>query len=121
MEPVDVVVVERDRMNLLGLLLSSVLERALATPAAARHARALRGDVAIEASGMAVTMRFEAGRVEVRRGLSPRPRATIRGTLTALLGAALGRGRAWSLLTGRLRPRGNLFALWRAFVLLRAR
>jgi hypothetical protein len=115
-----IVVVDSARMNLLGLLLSSLLSRRLADPKAARHARALRGDVQIEASGMQVTLRFEPSRIEISRTPSPRPRVRVAGTLTALLGAALGRERVKSVLRAELRVWGPPVALWRLLSLIRA-
>jgi ubiquinone biosynthesis protein UbiJ len=108
-----------ETMNLLGLMLKGVLERRLA--AASPGVRRLRGDVRVVASGMAVTLRFADGGVEVTRAApAGRPLATLEGTLTALCDAALGRRlvRAW--LSGALRVRGRILALLRLLSLLRA-
>lgn len=113
-------VVEAERMNLLGLMLSNLLIRKLEDPVAARHARALSGDVVLEASGMQITLRFEPDRIEVTRGGTDHPRAHIHGTLTALLGAALGRDRVRSVLRRELVVRGNPVALWHLLALVRA-
>ena len=119
-EGLSVVVIEPDRMNLLGLMLSSLLDRRAADPTVIRHARAVRGDVLLEASGMQATLHFEPGRIEIRRRSPERPRAEIRGTLTALLGAALGRGRLRSIVTGQLRVRGRPLTLWHVLAMVRA-
>lgn len=115
-----IAIVDPERMNLLGLLLSSLLARRLADPKAARHARALRGDVHIEASGMQVTLRFEPSRIEITRTPSTEPRVRVAGTLTALLGAALGRDRVKSVLRGELRVWGSPLGLWHILSLVRA-
>jgi len=121
-EPADpaVVVAEPERMNLLGLMVAGMLRRRLVDPAARRHARALRGDVVLEASGMHVTLHFQPSRIEVTRRAPARPRAAVRGTLTALLGAALGRDRMRSFLSGQLRASGSPIALWHVLTLVRA-
>jgi hypothetical protein len=116
----SVVVVEPERMSVLGLILASLLRRRLAEPSARRHAHAMRGDVLVEASGMHVTLSFEPGRIWISRGAAAHPRARIRGTLAALLGAALGHDRLRNVLTGQLRVRGSALALWRLLALMRA-
>jgi len=117
----DVVIVQPERMNLLGLMLSGLLQRRLLDAKTARLARRLSGDVSIDASGMRVTLRFEPNRIEITRAPSSRPRARISGTLTALLGAALAENRVRSVLGGRLRAGGDPLFLWRMFSLMRAR
>ncbi|MFC1642417.1 hypothetical protein ACFL5O_06985 [Myxococcota bacterium] len=112
--------VEPERMNLLGLMLASLISRRLADPVARRHANQLRGHVAIAAGGMQVAIYFEPGRVEVSRGpASKRPVARIRGTLMALLDAALGRRRVLHFLCGRIRVWGGPLALWHMLRLMR--
>lgn len=112
-------VIEPERMNLLGLMLASVIERRLTDSAARRHLHSMRGDVLVEASAMRVVLRFGGERVEVRRELDGRAVARVRGTLTALLDAAFGRRRLWSVLTGRLWAWGGPFTLWHVLSLLR--
>lgn len=101
-------------MNLLGLLLRGIIERRLEG-----HAPRLRGDVAIDASGMRVTLRFAPDAVAITRAAAVKPVARVRGTLTALADAALGRGRLRAFLDGRLRVRGRPLALLRLLSLLR--
>jgi hypothetical protein len=103
-------------MSLLGLLLAGLLERRFA--AGARTA--LRGDVGIDAGGMLVTLSFSADEVRVARGRPARARARIRGTLVALLDAALGRNEVRAFLRGDLRPAGSPLALLRLLRLLKA-
>lgn len=108
------VVVERpEEMPLVGLFLHAALEarRDALTRAAPR------GDLAITAGGMSVTLACSAERVVVRPGLSPRPRAHLNGSLEALI--AIARGRlAEPLLRRQVRVSGNpvaLLALARVF------
>lgn len=107
-------------MNLLGLMISHLLERRLSNGSSRAHALALKGDVALEASGMQVTLRFGGDRIEVTREPALEPAACVSGTLPALLGAALGRHRVQNVLRGRLRATGNAKTLWHALCLLRA-
>jgi hypothetical protein len=117
----DIVLIEPERMNLLGLLLASLLERRLVDPGARRHFRALHGQVQIEAGAMKVMLGFGAGKLEIRRGSAPElPVASVRGTLIALLDAALGRRRIEHVLRGELSAWGRPVALWRLFSLMRA-
>lgn len=116
---IEVKMFEPERMNLLGLMLSALLARRLDDPAGVRHARALRGDVLLQASGMQVTLRFRSGLIEVDRRVSDKSRARVQGTLTALLGAALGRDRVRNFLAGRLRIRGGPLTLWHVLGLIK--
>ena len=106
-------------MNLLGLMLASVLRRRLEDPSGERHARALRGEVVIEASGMQITLGFDSGQIRISRGAADKPCARLEGALDALLAASLGRGRVRSVLTGRLRVRGGPLTLWHLLNLVR--
>jgi hypothetical protein len=120
-EPNPVVVVEPDRMNVAGLMLSSVLERRLSSARGARALHRLCGTVVIDASGMRVAVVFDRRRVAIQRAApAGRVAARIQGTLTALLDAALGRRVLHHLLTGQLRARGGPLVLWRVLQLLGA-
>ena len=113
--PVEIV--EPETMSLLGLMLASVLSRR----AAEIRGTGLRGDIRIDAGGMQVTLRFTDGKVAIsRRPPAGAPIASIRGTLSALLDAALGRGRVRAWLAGQLRVRGSPLALLRLLALLKA-
>jgi hypothetical protein len=110
---------EPERMNLLGLLLGSLLERRLAVPAAARHASKLRGDVAIDASGMRITVRFADGAIRITRGAATHAIARLGGSLTALLDATLGRRVVAHFTHGELRAGGSPIALYRLLSIVR--
>jgi hypothetical protein len=116
----EVVLVEPERMNLLGLLLGSVITRRLDEAGARWHARCLRGQVLVEAGEMRVSLGFTQAKIQIRRGRSPGPRAAfIRGTLTALLDAAQGRRRVLHVLRGELVAWGWPTTLWHMLSLLR--
>jgi hypothetical protein len=115
----DVVTVGEARMGLLALVLARLLRHRLEDPRARRHARRVSGDVAVIASGMRVTLRFEDGHIVVHSGApTGRPRASLRGKLHALVAAANGRGLLRSLLCGDLRFWGGLTTLWHLFAVL---
>ena len=116
----EVMLVEPERMNLLGLMLASVIRRRLDDARARRHARRLRGQVLVEAGQMRVSLAFTETQIEIRRGKPPGPRAAwIRGTLTALLDAAQGRRRVLHLLRGELVAWGWPTTLWHMLSLMR--
>jgi hypothetical protein len=87
-------------------------ERQLAEPSAARHARAIPGDVSVAADDMRATLRFDRGHVTVLRGAAQSPLATVRSDLAGLLDVARGHRIVASLLRGRLRAGGSPLALW---------
>ncbi|MCC6994664.1 MAG: hypothetical protein IT370_08655 [Deltaproteobacteria bacterium] len=111
---VKVRVLEPERMSLPGLMLQGILERARAAPSSR-----LRGEVLVDADGAQVTLRFSDQLVEITRAPAVRPVAVVRGTLRALLDAALGRGRVRAWLAGRLRVRGGPLTLLRLLGALR--
>ncbi|MBN1608602.1 MAG: hypothetical protein JW940_18375 [Polyangiaceae bacterium] len=119
-EHATITVIELERMNLLGLMLRSLLGRRLGDRSARRHFEALSGPVEVEAGAMQITLGFERSRLEIRRGkASARPLARIRGTLIAVLDAALGRGLLRHVLRGELSARGGPLVLWHLLALMR--
>jgi hypothetical protein len=115
-----ITVVELESMNLLGLMLGSLLGRRLGDRVARRHFEALSGVVEIEAGRMHIALTFQRGGLEIRRGRAAgRPVARIRGTLIAVLDAALGRRRLRHVLRGELSARGRPLVLWHLLTLMR--
>ena len=109
----DVVLERADEMPLVGLFMHAALEAR--RDALARAAP--RGDLAITAGGMSVTLACTPDRVAVRPGVSGSPRAHLRGSLEALIEIARGR-LAGPVLRRRVRISGNpvaLLALARVF------
>jgi hypothetical protein len=109
-----------ESMNLLGLLMRGLLEENLRVPANARAAARMRGEVAVEAGGMEVTLRFADGGITVLPGASGRPRARVRGGMQDLLSMVTGGGLVGPVLAGRVRIGGNPFVLLRMLPLIRA-
>jgi ubiquinone biosynthesis protein UbiJ len=116
----QVFVADLERANLLELMLGSVLRRTLASESGRAHARALAGPVAIEAGGMQATLTFRAGDVSIARNGGGRAEARVRGSLAAVLDAALGRRRLAHVLNGDLRVTGSIRVLWHVLALFRA-
>lgn len=109
---VELVIEDRERMSLLGLMLGDVIARNLGRPEGAALARRLRGTVGVVAGRMAITLGFDGERVVLRRGLEANQRARVAGTLDGLLQVSLGRGAIRSFLAGEVSIKGNpLFAL----------
>jgi len=116
-----VTVEDSGRANLLELMLASLLQRRLADPHAREHARALDGPVVVEAGAMRATLTFRAGQVAISRGGGGGARGAtkVRGSLAAIVDAALGRRRFAHVLRGELRASGRPRALWHLLALLR--
>ncbi len=114
-----------ERMNLLGHILRSLLERALSEPRLARRMRKVERPIEIRASAMRLLLHVsgeevilrvpEAGQPEAR------PVARVWGDLEALLALTLGRGLVRNFLRGRLRVGGRVWRLLPLLSLLRAR
>jgi ABC-2 type transport system ATP-binding protein len=102
----------------LNIASMEILEPNLEKPEVGRRAARLAAEVAVQAGEMKVTLAFQAGAVQVRRGRSARPRASVQGSLAALTDLALGGGLVGPVLSGRLRPRGSLLLLLRLRKLL---
>jgi hypothetical protein len=102
----EVVLERADEMPLVGLFLHAAL--VARSDAVARAAP--RGDLAVTAGGMSVTLACSPERVVVRPGADGNPRAHLHGSLEALIEIARGR-LAGPLLRRRVRVSGNPVAL----------
>jgi hypothetical protein len=102
---VEVVLDKAGEMNLLGLFMKAALESRIDGIERARPS----GDIALSAGEMSVTLSFSPDRVLVRKGVSDKPRAHLKGSLEALVQVARGRP-AGQLLTRRARVSGNPLA-----------
>jgi hypothetical protein len=120
-----VVFVPPERMNLLGYILRSLLERALTIPRQARRVRKLKGPIEIRASSMRIVLAATGEEVVLRvpdtGEPGPRSVARVQGDLDALLSLALGRRFARNMIRGRLRVGGRVWRLLPLLFLLRAR
>lgn len=111
---------DRDRMNLLGLMLGGVVESNLASPRGAALASRLSGALGITAGKMSITLRFKSGEVTVSRGLESSLTSQVRGSLNSLLEISLGRSPISAFLAGDVSFKGNPFFLFKLVPLLRS-
>ena len=109
-------IVDRDRMNLLGLILASLLERNLVSPQRRKLLDKTTGIVVVRAGEMQVTATFAEGRVSLTRGYHENANATLTGPLDALTHLALGQGLVKQFF--RLDLGGNLFLLLKVWRLM---
>lgn len=111
---------EPERMSLLGLLMAGLLRRSMADEAARARVRSLRGDIAVRAGQMEVTLRFTEAGLRIVRGRTERPRARVEGSLGALVDVVTGEGFIGPVLRGSLKIGGNPLVLLRMLPLIRA-
>ena len=102
---------DRDRMNLLGLVLAGVLERNASSPEGRRTLVRAPAAVVVRAGRMAVTLWVGGGRVRVVRGEEKTPRAQVSGSMSSLAQLALGGSILGLVLSRKIRVRGNLLLL----------
>lgn len=119
--PFSVALEQAEQANLLGLLIQGLLGDNLARAGCRRRVRSLQGrTVFVGAGQMGVTLRFDEGGVTIATGSSGRPEASVRGSMTALLGMVTGQsGLVWPVLSGKVKIRGNPFLLLRMLPLIR--
>jgi len=106
-----------EQMNLLGLLIQGFLQQRLQSPKLARKARRLRGAFGLQAGSMAITITFAPDGVVISKGIAPRTRARIAGSMGEMVAMVSGGGglvaSVIAVLEGRVSIRGNPFALLR--------
>lgn len=115
-----VTIVDPPRMNLLGLLLGNIIQRNLDDQAKLARFNKLAGAVEVHAGEMCVTLSFGEGQLRVSRDPVERPRATVSGSMNALMGMALGGGMVGPWLMGHIKTRGSLWLLLQLKPLLAA-
>jgi ubiquinone biosynthesis protein UbiJ len=114
-----VVIADPERMNLLGLILRSILERNLESAACQRMAARLEGRIGVKAGEMAVTLECHAGSFRIVRGWEGSAQARVRGELGSFVRIATGGGLARPVLTRKIGFSGNPLLLLRLTALLR--
>jgi len=114
-----VIVEDSERANILELMLASLLRRKLASRGARAHARAIAGPVEIRAGEMQATLTFSADDVSISRHHGEYAEARVRGSLAAIVDAALGWRSLSHVLHGRLHVEGSPRVLWHLLALLR--
>lgn len=115
-----VVIENPETMNLLGLLMKGMLEINLSDERLYKRACGLQGDIRVQAGEMAVTLRFDGQGLRILREADQRPRASVSGSMSALLGVVVRERLVRSVLTGAVRIWGNPFMLLKVLPLIRA-
>ena len=104
----------KEELNILGATLKAVIDANLKDAKVCRSAETLRGSLVIKESdaGVAVTLHFRDGEIEIRNGAINSPTGYMEGrfeTLAAISSGNLNPIRA--LLTRNIKVRGNLLKL----------
>jgi len=108
-----------ESMNLLGLILKSILEGNLADEKKAGKAAKIRGDIAVQAGDMKITLKCDGGTFAITRGHADKTNAKVRGGLKPFLNIALGGGLIQPVIDGDVKIGGNPFLLLKLIPLLR--
>jgi hypothetical protein len=115
-----VTVNEPETMNILGLLMRGLLSDNLSKPRNLKRGQRMKGDIAVKAGKMTVTLRFVEGHLTIIRGETEKPRARVGGDMSTLLGVVTGKGMVWPFLTGKLKIGGNPFVLLKMLPFIKA-
>ncbi|MFQ5675981.1 MAG: SCP2 sterol-binding domain-containing protein [bacterium] len=111
--------IDEDKTNLIGFFLRDLLHGNLQQVAHEKAARKLDGRFIFNASGMAVTVIFGEGCVQIEPGAAKKSTAQIIGEMSDLLDVALGANYVPYLLKGKVSIRGNIFKLLKLMKILR--
>ncbi|MDJ0766192.1 MAG: SCP2 sterol-binding domain-containing protein [Myxococcota bacterium] len=106
------VVMDRDKMNLAGLMLGRILTENLTARRGTNRLSRLKGRLGVVAGRMPVTLDFDGHQVAITHGLTPPLRATVKGSLNGLLGVGMGKSATRAFVSGKVSVGGNpIFAL----------
>ena len=106
-------------LNVLGLMLMQILDKAGNDPDKAQIVRSLRHSLLVKVSGMAVTVNFENGKVFIQNGIRKQCDSEISGDMQAILKVGVGGNPAIPFLKRKIRVKGNLLDLFKIMNLLR--
>ena len=110
----EVKVKEGEELNGLGFVLKDLMDRNLANPKKYKAVKNMKGRVVIKESGtgVAITLSFREGEIEIQNGAVDKPSAYMEASFDNLAGISSGQiGPPRALLTGKAKVRGNLFKL----------
>ena len=113
-----VIIEEPERMNLLGLLMGSLLSDNMANDAKYTFAEKIEGDLQVQAGRMIVTLRFDRGRLFVKKGPSAKAQAWVRGTMSGMLNLVTATDLIRPFALRQVRFGGNIFLLLRVLPLV---
>jgi hypothetical protein len=120
-KPAERVVVEDpEHTNLLGLLMKDLVSSNLANEATYEKIKGMEGDIQVRAGDMVVTMRFGGGQLRIVEGGHENPRASVAGSMPALLSVVTGGGMIGPVLSGAIKIGGNPFTLLKVLPLIKA-
>jgi len=98
-------------MNLLGLFITSIINRNLKIPEKYEQLKKLNCSILIKANKMKVTLHLKDGEISIERGAIPKPTAAVEGSLNTFLKVGLGKNILGLLVTRKIKIRGNPFVL----------
>lgn len=110
----EVKVREGEELNGLGLMLKEIIDRNLQDPGKYRAVEKLKASVVIResSSGVAVTLHFRAGEIEIQNDAIEKPTAYQEAGFENMAYISSGQlSPTWALLTGKVKARGNLLVL----------
>jgi len=107
-----------EKMNVLGLLMHGFLRNALSDERLAARARAMSGEVWLNAGLMWTTLVFDGQGIEIVRGKTQERTAMVGGEMDVLLGVVTGAGMVGPFLAGKIKIGGNPFFLLRMLPIL---
>ncbi|MCL0060610.1 SCP2 sterol-binding domain-containing protein [Dehalococcoidia bacterium] len=112
----EVKVREGEELNGLGVILKETMDKNLQDPRKYRAVEKLNASVVIRetSSGVAVTLHFRRGEIEIQNDAIEKPTAYQEAGFENLAYISSGQlSPTWALLTGKMRIRGNLLTLLR--------
>ena len=101
--------IDREKMNLLGLMMARIIERSAESAKGAGAISSSKGRLGVIAGKMTVTLEFDGGTVSVLKGLEEPLKAVVVGSLSGLLDVAIDHRPIRSFLKGKVSMKGNPF------------
>lgn len=105
---------EGEKLNGLGVMLKEIIDENLRDPKKNKAVENLKGSVVVKetSTGVAVTLHFRQGEIEIQNDAIDKPSAYMEAGFENLAYISSGQiGPTRALLTGKMKARGNLFKL----------
>ena len=113
-----VIILQKEKMPIFGLIIGSVLEKNLEDPKKEKKTRSIRGVIGIQAGKMKIALNFDQENITIHPGWSGKINARCRGTLEAFVSLGLGKNPIIPLLKRKMSMGGNLFLLYKLIPIL---